>query len=145
MQQLSEQEIQRRETLQKLIDKGINPYPAETWEMTFSSKEIIEKFEANAEDESLKEISFAGRLMSKRIMGKAAFAVLQDSVGKIQFYVKGEEICPTEDKSLYEEVFKHWFDLGDIIGIKGYVFRTKTGEISIHCKEIKLLSKALKV
>ncbi len=144
MHPLSEQELLRRETLQKLINKGINPYPAETWEMTFSSKEIIEKFEANAEDEALREISFAGRLMSKRIMGKAAFAVLQDMVGKIQFYVKGEEICPGDDKSMYEEVFKHWFDLGDIIGVKGYVFRTKTGEISIHCKEIKLLSKALK-
>jgi lysyl-tRNA synthetase, class II len=77
-------------------------------------------------------------------MGKAAFAVLQDMVGKMQIYIKGDEICPTDDKSLYEEVFKHWFDLGDIIGVKGYVFRTKTGEISIHCKEIKLLSKALK-
>ncbi len=144
MQHLSEQEILRRETLQKLIDKGINPYPAELWEVTHLSTQIINGFEANPEADDLKNISFAGRLMSKRIMGKASFAVLQDSAAKIQFYVKGEEICEGEDKSLYEEVFKHWMDLGDIIGVKGYAFRTKTGEISIHAKEIKLLSKALR-
>jgi lysyl-tRNA synthetase class 2 len=144
MQLLSEQEQIRRETLQKLLDKGINPYPADLWDITHLSTAILSSFEANPEAEDLKAISFAGRIMSKRIMGKAAFAVLQDSAGKIQFYLKGDEICPTDDKSLYEDVFKHWMDLGDIIGIKGFAFRTKTGEISIHATEIKLLCKALR-
>lgn len=142
--QLSEQELQRRETLQKLIQKGINPYPAETWPISHSSTELLNLFEADAENETLKNISFAGRVMSKRIMGKAAFAVLQDAVGKIQIYIKGDEISTAEDTSMYEEVFKHYTDLGDIIGVKGYMFKTKMGEISIHVKEFKFLSKSLR-
>ncbi len=144
MQHLSEQEILRRETLQQLQEKGINPYPAETWEVTHKSTDLIAKFEANPEDESLQNVTIAGRLMSKRIMGKASFAVIQDSEAKIQFYLKGDEICPGEDKFLYEEFFKHKLDLGDIIGVKGRVFRTKTGEISVHATEFKLLSKSLR-
>lgn len=144
MQHLSEQEILRRETLQQLQEKGINPYPAETWEVTHKSTDLIAKFEANPEDESLQNVTIAGRLMSKRIMGKASFAVIQDSEAKIQFYLKGDEICSGEDKFLYEEFFKHKLDLGDIIGVKGRVFRTKTGEISVHATEFKLLSKSLR-
>ncbi|MFN0275209.1 MAG: lysine--tRNA ligase [Chitinophagales bacterium] len=142
MQQLSEQEILRRESLQKLIALGIDPYPADAFETSFSSKEILDEFPANAD--KFKDISFAGRLMGVRLMGKAAFAVLQDSVGKIQMYLKSDEICPGEDKTLYEEVFKKLLDIGDIIGVKGYVFTTKMGETTIHVKEFKLLSKALR-
>lgn len=142
MQQLSEQEILRRESLQKLIALGINPYPAQSFETSFSSKEILEEFPTNAD--KFKDISFAGRLMGVRLMGKAAFAVLQDSAGKIQIYVKSDEICPGEDKTLYDEVFKKLLDIGDIIGVKGYVFTTKMGETTIHVKEFTLLSKALR-
>ncbi len=120
---LSELEIIRRDSLTALRNLGIEPYPAEKYEISFSSREILDEFPAN--NEKFKDISFAGRLMGKRIMGKAAFAVLQDSVGKIQIYVKGDEICKGDDKTLYEEVFKKHFDIGDIIGVKGYVFTTK--------------------
>jgi len=139
---LSEQEIIRRASLTALRDMGIDPYPAAEFEITHTSAYIL----ANHPDKTdeLQEVSFAGRLMGKRIMGKAAFAVLQDSVGKIQIYVKGDEICPGEDKSMYEEVFKKHLDIGDIIGVKGYVFTTKTGETTIHVREFKLLSKSLR-
>ncbi|MFI5171951.1 MAG: OB-fold nucleic acid binding domain-containing protein, partial [Chitinophagales bacterium] len=139
---LSELEIIRRESLTALRNLGIEPYPAEKFEISFSSKEILDEYPTN--NEKFANISFAGRLMGKRIMGKAAFAVLQDNVGKIQIYVKGEEICDGDDKTLYEEVFKKHFDIGDILGVKGYVFTTKTGETTIHVKEIKLLSKSLR-
>ncbi|MBC8048157.1 MAG: lysine--tRNA ligase, partial [Fimbriimonadaceae bacterium] len=142
MQQLSEQEILRRESLEKLIQLGVEPYPAEAFEIHYSSKEILDEFSANPD--KFKDISFAGRLMAVRLMGKAAFAVLQDSAGKIQIYLKSDEICPGEDKTLYDEVFKKLLDIGDIIGVKGYVFTTKMGETTIHVKEFKLLSKALR-
>jgi len=141
-QHLSEQEIIRRESLIALRNLGIEPYPAEQFEISFSSTEILADYPANPD--KFQDISFAGRLMGKRIMGKAAFAVLQDSAGKIQIYVKGDEICPGEDKTLYEEVFKKHLDIGDIVGVKGYVFTTKTGETTIHVKELKLLSKSLR-
>lgn len=138
----SEQEIIRRESLMALRNMGIDPYPAEEFEITHNSAYILANHPEKTEE--LQNISFAGRLMGKRIMGKAAFAVLQDSVGKIQIYVKGDEICPGEDKSMYEEVFKKHLDIGDIIGVKGYVFTTKTGETTIHVREFKLLSKSLR-
>lgn len=141
-QQLSEQEQIRRESLIALRNMGIDPYPAALFEITNTSLEILEGFPSNPD--AFKQVSFAGRIMGKRIMGKAAFAVLQDSAGKIQIYVKGDEICPGEDKSLYEEVFKKHLDIGDIIGVRGYVFTTKTGETTIHVSDLKLLSKSLR-
>ncbi len=139
---LSELEIIRRDSLTALRNLGIEPYPAEKFDISFSSKEILEEYPSNTE--KFADISFAGRLMGKRIMGKAAFAVLQDSVGKIQIYVKGEEISVGEDKTLYEEVFKKHLDIGDIVGVKGFVFTTKTGETTIHVREFKLLCKSLR-
>lgn len=141
---LSELEIIRRQKLDELHKLNINPYPADLFDVSFSSVELIKKFEASPEDETLKAISFAGRIMSIRDMGKAAFAVMQDSVGKIQIYVKRDEVCTGEDKTLYDIVWKKLLDIGDIIGVKGYVFRTKMGEISIHVSEFKLLTKSLK-
>jgi len=140
--ELTEQEIIRRQKLEELQKHGINPYPADLYEITHTSKYILDNFDSNPD--ALKQISFAGRIISMRDMGKAAFVVIQDSVGKIQVYVKRDEICPGEDKSLYDFVFKKMLDLGDIIGVKGYAFRTKTGEISIHAGHLILLSKALR-
>lgn len=140
--QLSEQEVIRRQKLDELIKLGINPYPADLWEITHSSKHILENFESNPD--GLKDISFAGRIMSVRDMGKAAFAFLQDSAGRIQIYVKRDEICKGEDKTLYDVVWKKLLDMGDIVGVKGYAFKTKMGEISIHVSELKLLSKTLR-
>ena len=140
--ELTEQEIIRRQKLEELQKHGINPYPADLFDITHTSAYILENFDSKPDE--LKQISFAGRIISMRDMGKAAFAVLQDSAGKIQVYVKRDEICPGEDKSLYDFVFKKMLDLGDIIGVKGYAFRTKTGEISIHVNGLTLLSKALR-
>ena len=140
--QLSEQEIVRREALQKIIDLGINPYPAETFEINTNSVEIVENFELR--EDNFQNVAIAGRLMMKRIMGKASFAELQDSKGKIQIYVNRDEICPEDDKTLYNDVFKKLLDIGDIIGVKGRAFVTKTGQTSIHVEELVLLSKSLK-
>jgi lysyl-tRNA synthetase class 2 len=139
---LSEQEIVRRESLQKLLDLGINPYPAELFEVNVSAKGIKKNYEARKLD--YKNISIAGRLMSRRIMGKAAFAELQDSSGRIQLYFNRDEICPGEDKTMYNTVFKKLLDIGDFVGIKGHVFTTKVGEISIHVEEFKVLTKTLR-
>lgn len=139
---LSEQEVVRRENLAKLIEAGIEPYPSATFEVNSTTKEIKENFKAG--DNTYQEVALAGRLMSKRIMGKASFAEIQDATGRIQVYVSRDEICPGDDKTLYNEAFKKWFDLGDFIGIKGYAFYTQVGECSIHVKEITLLSKSLK-
>ncbi len=136
--ELSDQEIQRREKLNRLRDMGINPYPADLYPVTDYSTEIKKKFEDG------KEVCLAGRMMSNRDMGKAAFAELQDAQGRIQIYVNRDEICPGEDKTLYNQVFKKLIDLGDFIGIKGVVFKTKVGEISVKVKELTLLSKSLK-
>src|SRR6185295_573543 len=139
---LSEQELVRRQSLEEIKALGINPYPSELFEVSVSTKDIRENFEKNKE--AFQNVSIAGRLMSKRVMGKASFAVLQDSNGRIQFYIVRDEICPGEDKTLYNTIFKKNLDLGDIIGIKGFVFTTQTGETTIHVKEIKLLSKSLR-
>jgi lysyl-tRNA synthetase class 2 len=137
---LSEQEIVRRESLQKLRDLGIDPYPADLFDVNTTSKQIKEKYK---EGEEL-NVVIAGRLMSRRIMGKASFAELQDSDGKIQIYVNRDEICETEDKTMYNTVFKKLLDIGDIIGITGTVFITKVGEISVKVKELKVLTKSLR-
>jgi len=157
--ELSEQEIVRRNNLQQLRDLGIDPYPAAEYPVTAWSTDIIKDFvdlpvigkdeEGNdvretATPENSPVVSVAGRIMSKRIMGKAAFAEIQDSKGRIQVYVQRDAICPDENKDLYNIVFKKCLDLGDFIGVKGYVFRTKTGEISIHVMEMTVLSKSLK-
>jgi lysyl-tRNA synthetase class 2 len=144
MTQLSEHEIIRRQTLTELEQLGINPYPAETFEINDTSKQIAELYQQNTAAYDGKTISIAGRIMSKRIMGSASFAVLQDSQGRIQLYISRDELCPAEDKTFYNTVFKKLIDLGDFVGITGYVFRTKTGEISIHVQSLRLLSKSLK-
>jgi lysyl-tRNA synthetase class 2 len=136
--ELSEQEIQRRESLKKLRDLGINPYPADLYPVTDFAAEIKDKFEEG------KQVCLAGRMMSQRDMGKASFAELQDSSGRIQLYFNRDEICPGEDKTLYNQVFKKLLDLGDFIGVKGYVFKTMVGETSVHVQEFTLLSKSLK-
>ena len=137
---LSEQELVRRESLQKLRDLGVDPYPADLFDVNTTSKQIKEKYK---ESEQL-NVVIAGRLMSRRIMGKASFAELQDSDGKIQIYVNRDEICEGEDKTMYNTVFKKLLDIGDIIGITGTVFITKVGEISVKVKELKVLTKSLR-
>lgn len=139
--ELSEQEIIRRNSLQKLRDLGINPYPAEEFKINITARQIHENF--NPELPNLQDVVFAGRLMSQRIMGKATFAELQDESGRIQIYVSRDDICPGEDKTLYNEVFKKLLDIGDIIGVKGFVFKTQMGEITIHVREFSLLSKSV--
>jgi lysyl-tRNA synthetase class 2 len=142
MQHLSEQEIIRRQKLDELIKMGINPYPADLFEVNAQSADILKNYENDKL--GYKNISIAGRIMSVRDMGKACFAVLQDAVGRIQIYVRRDDICPDEDKSLYDTVFKKLIDIGDIVGISGYVFTTKTGETTIHCTSLKLLCKSLR-
>ncbi len=139
---LSEQEILRRESLQQLRDLGINPYPAEAFNVTAFAQDIQENFEKNPD--TYKNVVLAGRIMTRRIMGSASFAELQDSTGRIQVYLKRDDICPDEDKTLYNTVFKKLLDIGDYIGVKGYVFLTQTGEISVHVQELTILSKSLK-
>lgn len=142
---LSEQETLRRQSLQELIKLGIDPYPAETFEVSAYSRDVLQQYEANPDNFAAPlTLSLAGRMMSRRIMGNASFAELMDSQGKIQLYVNRDEICPGDDKTMYNVVFKKLLDLGDFIGVTGYVFRTKMGEISIHVKSLKLLSKSLK-
>ena len=141
-QQLSEQEVVRREALQQLKDLGVDPYPAELFDVNVSSKDIRDNYEKRKLD--YKNISIAGRIMSRRVMGKASFAELQDATGRIQLYVNRDEICPDEDKTMYNKVFKKLLDIGDFIGVKGYVFTTQVGEISIHVTELKLLTKSLR-
>ncbi len=139
--ELSEQEIIRRNSLKKLRDLGIDPYPAAEYKVNATSTEIKDNF--SEEKNNFQEVILAGRLMSRRIMGKASFAELQDHQGKIQIYVNRDEICEGDDKTMYNDVFKKLLDIGDIIGVKGFVFITQVGEISIHVKEITVLNKSL--
>ena len=139
---MSEQELVRRENLQKMLDLGIEPYPSATYPVSHTSKEVHAGYENDKE--AYKEVCIAGRLMSRRIMGKASFAEIQDSTGRMQIYVSRDDICPGEDKALYNSVFKKILDLGDFIGIKGHAFVTKTGTLSIHVTELTILSKSLK-
>lgn len=139
--ELSEQEIIRRNSMEQLRQMGIEPYPAAEYVTNAFSKEIKESFKDDAEP---RPVRVAGRIMSRRIMGKASFMELQDSEGRIQVYISRDDICPGEDKELYNTVFKKLLDIGDFIGIKGYVFRTQMGEISIHAQELTVLSKSLR-
>lgn len=142
MSALSEQEIQRRESLNELRRLGINPYPAEAFEINANAVDILANYDKDKT--AYKTISIAGRIMTRRIMGNASFAELQDSTGRIQVYIRRDDVCLDEDKTLYNTVFKKLLDIGDYIGVKGYVFTTQTGEISIHATEFKVLSKSLK-
>ncbi len=139
---LSEQEIIRRNSLQKLRELGIDPYPAEEFKVTATTADIREKYKQ--EEGNFSEVTMAGRLMSRRIMGKASFAEIQDHTGRIQIYINRDEICPEEDKTMYNEVFKKYLDMGDFIGIKGFAFTTQTGEKSVHVLELKVLCKSLR-
>ncbi len=138
--ELSEQEIGRRESLQELRKMGINPYPAAEYPTNAFSTDIKAEFK----DDDSREVVIAGRMMSRRVMGKASFAELQDSKGRIQVYITRDDLCPGDNKDLYNNVFKRLLDIGDFIGVKGTVFRTQTGEISVHARELTLLSKSLK-
>ena len=140
--ELSEQEGIRRNSLQKMRELGIDPYPAAEYKINATSTEIKENF--SEEKKNFQEVVLAGRIMSFRIMGKASFAELQDHTGRIQIYVNRDEICPGDDKTLYNDVFKKLLDIGDIIGIKGFVFITQTGETSVHVKEFTVLNKSLR-
>ncbi len=140
--QLSEQEIRRREEKDELEKAGINPYPPELFQVNVTTRDIHENYEKRKTD--YKNICIAGRLMSRRIMGSASFAELQDEHGKIQLYFRRDDLCPDEDKTLYNTVFKKLLDIGDIIGVRGYVFTTKTGEISIYVTFLKVLTKSLR-
>ncbi len=139
---LSEQEIIRRQSLEELTKLGIDPYPAKTFEVNATAKDIHENYERSKLD--YKDIKIAGRIMTRRIMGNASFAEIQDASGRIQIYMKRDELCPGEDKSFYNLVFKKYMDLGDIVGVNGYVFTTQTGEITVHVQELTLLCKSLK-
>lgn len=138
--ELSEQEVVRRQSLQQLRDMGIEPYPAAEYPTNAFSTDIKSNFNENDK----REVCIAGRLMSRRVMGKASFAEIQDSKGRIQVYISRDEICPNDDKELYNTVFKRLLDIGDFIGVTGFVFRTQTGEISVHAQTLTLLSKSLK-
>ena len=139
--ELSEQEIVRRQSLQTLRDMGIEPYPAAEYVVTDYSSDIKNTF---TEESVGREVSIAGRMMSRRIMGKASFIELQDSKGRIQVYVSRDDISTEAQPDMYNVVFKKLLDIGDFIGIKGFVFRTQTGEISVHAKELTVLSKSLR-
>jgi lysyl-tRNA synthetase, class II len=139
---LSEQEINRRKAKEELENLGINPYPADLFPVNVSAEDIHLNYERRKTD--YKDVSLAGRIMTRRIMGSASFAELQDASGRIQLYFRRDDLCPGEDKTLYNTVFKKLLDIGDIIGAKGFVFTTQTGEISIHVTEFKILSKALR-
>ncbi len=140
--ELSEQEQIRRNSLEEIKKLGLNPYPPESYEISHKSDEVKSIFEKD--ENILKDITLAGRIMSRRIMGKASFAEIQDSTGKIQIYLNRDELCPGEDKTLYNTVFKKLLDIGDIIGIRGFAFRTQVGEISVHVKELTILSKSIR-
>ena len=139
--ELSEQEIIRRNSLEQLKAMGINPYPADEYVVNAYSDDILANFSDEAEP---RQVSIAGRMMNRRIMGKASFFELQDSRGRVQVYVSRDDLCPDENKDLYNVVFKKLLDMGDFVGVQGFVFRTQTGEISVHAQSIKLLSKSLK-
>ena len=140
---LNEQERGRRESLAKLRELGINPYPAPLYPVNTTTVEIAEGY--RPEEGNFSDVCIAGRIMSRRIMGAASFMELQDPAGRIQVYVKRDEICPGEDKTMYNSVFKKLLDIGDIVGIKGFAFITQTGQLSIHAKELTVLSKSLRV
>ncbi len=140
--QMSDQEIERRKSLEFLMQNNINPYPAEAYPVNVTAEEIKKNYDESKNN--YQDVSIAGRMMSRRIMGKVSFIELQDHTGKIQVYIKRDTLCPGEDKTFYNQIFKKHFDIGDIIGVKGFVFITQTGEITIHATELKMLAKALR-
>ena len=140
--ELSEQELQRRNDAEELRRLGINPYPAPMYDVNTNSQEIKEGFDKD--NSKFQDIKIAGRIMSRRIMGAASFCEIQDEQGRIQLYLNRDEICPSEDKTMYNTVFKKLLDIGDIIGVQGFVFRTKMGEISVHVKELTVLCKSVR-
>lgn len=142
MQLLSEQELERRKDREELMKLGINPYPAESFFVNVTAEDIHKNYENRKTD--YKDISIAGRLMTKRIMGSASFAEIQDSTGRLQIYLRRDDLCPYEDKTFYNTVFKKLLGIGDFIGLKGYIFTTQTGEISLHVTDLKILSKSVK-
>jgi len=142
MQLLNEQELERRKDREELIKLGINPYPAESFFVNVTADDIHKNYENRKTD--YKDISIAGRLMTKRIMGSASFAEIQDSTGRLQIYLRRDDLCPDEDKTFYNTVFKKLLGIGDFIGLKGYIFTTQTGEISLHVTDLKILSKSIK-
>lgn len=142
MQLLSEQEIERRKDREELMKLGIDPYPAESFPINVTAADIHTNYENRKLD--YKDISIAGRLMTKRIMGSASFAEIQDSTGRLQIYLRRDDLCPDEDKNFYNTVFKKLLGIGDFIGVKGYIFTTQTGEISLHVTDMKILSKSIK-
>jgi lysyl-tRNA synthetase class 2 len=142
MQVLSEQELERRKDREELMKLGINPYPAESFFVNVTAEDIHKNYENRKTD--YKDISIAGRLMTKRIMGSASFAEIQDSTGRLQIYLRRDDLCPDEDKTFYNTVFKKLLGIGDFIGLKGYIFTTQTGEISLHVTDLKILSKSIK-
>src|SRR5690606_27286246 len=141
-QELNDQELARREALQKLRELGIDPYPAAEFPVNTTAREVKGSFREGGE--ARQDVVLAGRLMGRRIMGKASFAELMDQSGRIQIYLNRDEICPGDDKSLYNDVFKKHLDIGDFIGIKGFVFKTQVGEVSVHVKEFTVLSTSLR-
>ena len=142
IQELSEQETVRRRSLETLRERGIDPYPAAEFTVTGHTDEIKETFSDDLEPK--RQVAIAGRIMSRRIMGKASFMELQDAFGRIQVYISRDDLCPGEDKDQYNIVFKKLLDIGDFVGIRGFVFRTQMGEITVHAEEITLLSKSLR-
>ena len=142
MIELSEQEQLRRQSLAALRELGINPYPAARFEVNATAKEIAQNYDA--EKGNYAEVSIAGRIMSRRIMGSASFFELQDSTGRIQVYIRRDDICPEGDPTLYNTVFKKLLDIGDFIGVEGFAFLTNTGELSVHCKRFTVLSKSVR-
>lgn len=142
MQLLNEQELERRKDREELMKLGINPYPAESFFVNVTADDIHKNYENRKTD--YKDISIAGRLMTKRIMGSASFAEIQDSTGRLQIYLRRDDLCPDEDKTFYNTVFKKLLGIGDFIGLKGYIFTTQTGEISLHVTDLKILSKSIK-
>ena len=139
---LSEQEEQRRKSREEIIDLGIDPYPSETFDINTNSQEI--KYDFDEKKKNFQDVSISGRIMSRRVMGSASFAEIQDSKGRIQIYVRRDDICEGDDKTLYNTIFKKKLDLGDIIGITGYVFKTQMGETTIHVTSLKVLSKSVR-
>ena len=142
--QLSEQEIVRRENLEKIREMGIDPYPAETYPVNTNAAKIKETYSAEGDQTPFQELCLSGRLMMKRVMGKASFAELQDSSGRIQVYIARDEICPGEDKTLYNSLFKKLLDIGDLVGVRGYVFQTQMGETTLRVQSLDLLAKSLR-
>ena len=140
--ELSEQEQLRRQSLNALRDLGIEPYPAARYDVTATAREIAEGYDDNAKN--FQEVRIAGRIMSRRIMGSASFFELQDHTGRIQVYIRRDDICPEGDPTLYNTVFKKLLDIGDFIGVEGFAFRTNTGELSVHCKRFTVLSKSIR-